>query len=106
MAGQRLALIIATGEYQDDKLARLRAPAADAERLRRVLAAPDIGDFNVDVADEEDERSLRLRLARFFRDRRPDDLLLLHISCHGIKDDRGNLYFAATDTKIDYPDAT
>ncbi len=29
----------------------------------------------------------------------PTDFLLLHISCHGIKDDEGRLYFAATNTQ-------
>ena len=106
MAEERLALIIATGEYQDPKLAQLRAPAADAQRLATVLANKDIGDFRVEVAKDEDERSLRLRLAQFLASGRPDDLLLLHISCHGIKDDRGRLYLAAADTQIDYPDVT
>ena len=106
MAGERRALIIATGEYEDPKLARLRAPAADADRLAAVLGNPEIGSFQVEVAQDEDERSLRMRLSRFFKDRRPDDLLLVHVSCHGIKDDRGHLYLAARDTEIDVPDAT
>jgi hypothetical protein len=40
--------------------------------------------------------------------RRPqrDDLLLLHFSCHGLKDDSGQLYFAAADTEVAYLDAT
>lgn len=106
MAGERRALIIATGEYEDPKLARLRAPAADAERLARVLRNPDIGGFEVEVAHDEDGRSLGRRLTDFFRKRQPDDLVLVHISCHGIKDDRGRLYLAARDTEIDYPDTT
>jgi hypothetical protein len=36
----------------------------------------------------------------FFADRRPDDLLLLHFSCHGVKDEGGELYFAAANTKL------
>ena len=38
---------------------------------------------------------LRRRIAAFFGDRARDDLLLLHFSCHGLKDDSGQLYFAA-----------
>jgi len=97
----RDALIVAVGRYTDAKLRRLRAPAADADSLRAVLKDPAIGGFRVDVASDESERDLRRRLARFFSDRVPDDLLLLHFSCHGIKDDRGELYLAATDTESD-----
>ena len=39
-------------------------------------------------------------MEEFFADRRPDDLLLLHVSCHGVKDEGGELYFATTNTKL------
>ena len=35
----------------------------------------------------------------FFADRGLDDLLVVHLSCHGVKDDNGRLYFAARNTK-------
>jgi WD domain, G-beta repeat/Caspase domain len=35
----------------------------------------------------------------FFDDRRPNDLLL-HFSCHGVKDEGGELYFATANTKL------
>ena len=38
---------------------------------------------------------LRRKVATFFADRGCDDLLLLHVSCDGLKDDSGQLYFAA-----------
>src|ERR1019366_8084669 len=34
----------------------------------------------------------------FFTDRDPTDVLLLYLSCHGVKDEDGELCFAATDT--------
>jgi hypothetical protein len=37
MSGQRLALIVASYEYQDDSLRQLVAPAQDAEALAQVL---------------------------------------------------------------------
>ncbi|WP_240496705.1 caspase family protein, partial [Streptomyces torulosus] len=37
----------------------------------------------------------------FFRGRGRHDVLLLHISCHGVKSDNGELYFAARDTHRD-----
>jgi uncharacterized caspase-like protein len=105
MSGRR-ALIVATGTYGDAKLRQLRAPAADAERLADVLRNPAIGDFDVDVALDQDEGPLRRRIARFFADSGRDDVLLLHISAHGVKDAQGGLYLAASDTELDLLDAT
>jgi Caspase domain len=102
----RHALVVATGHYRDPKLQQLRAPAADAERLAEVLRDPAKGNFDVEVLADERYAMLTRRIAGFFRDRRPNDLLLLHFSCHGVKDDRGDLYLAATDTELDLLSAT
>jgi hypothetical protein len=106
MAGRRSALIIANDDYQDAGLGRLRAPARDAEELARVLANPGIGAFEVDVVSNQPEWRLRRTIGAFFTDRSRDDLLLLHFSCHGVKDDSGQLYFATTDTELANLDAT
>lgn len=106
MALGRSALIVATDEYQDSKLRMLRAPAKDANELARVLSDREIGDFDVEVSSNEPEYLIRRTIAKFFADRRRDDLLLLHISSHGLKDDFGRLYFAATDTEVDHLDST
>jgi hypothetical protein len=97
----RHALIVAVSNYRDAKLRALRAPGADARRLATVLGDPAIGGFDVAVAENEEQPQLARRIARFFANRRADDLLLLHFSCHGIKDERGELYLAATDTEVD-----
>ncbi|HEY1517527.1 MAG TPA: caspase family protein [Solirubrobacteraceae bacterium] len=106
MDSARDALIVAVTDYRDPKLQQLRAPVADATALGRVLEDPSIGAFNVQLALDEDESALTRRLARFFSDRRPDDLLLIHFSCHGIKDASGELYMAAADTETDLLSAT
>ena len=102
----RDALIVAVSDYSDRKLRQLRAPAVDAERLAGVLRDPSIGGFRVEVASDVREGELRRRLARFFANRHPDDLLLVHFSCHGVKDDSGELYLAAMDTDSDVLAAT
>jgi diguanylate cyclase (GGDEF)-like protein/PAS domain S-box-containing protein len=104
--GGRYALIVAVSAYDDPKLGKLRAPAADAERLATVLNNPDIGAFNVEVALNEEEPQLTRRIAAFFSNRRTDDLLLVHFSCHGVKDEGGELYLAAKDTRIGLLEAT
>jgi hypothetical protein len=40
---RRLALIVATSDYRDPTLHRLRAPGTNAEALSEVLGDPDIG---------------------------------------------------------------
>src|SRR6476620_4717417 len=102
----RYALIVATDEYGDPKLNRLRTPAMDAAALDGVLGDPAIGDFEAQLAANEPDHMLRRRIAAFFGDRTRDDLLLLHFSCHGLKDDSGQLYFATTDTEVAYLDAS
>jgi hypothetical protein len=103
----REALLVAIADYHDPKLRRLRAPATDAAQLSEVLGDPDIGAFDVQILLDPDERTLRRRLATFFRaERRSDDVLLVHFSCHGVKDERGELYLAATDTDNDLLAAT
>jgi Caspase domain len=102
----RHALIVATAHYSDPKLQQLRAPAADAERLAEVLSDPGKGNFDVEVLLDQSQAKVARRIASFFRDRRPDDLLFLHFSCHGVKDDRGELFLATADTEIDLLSAT
>ncbi len=49
MAGtpRRAALVVASHEYLDQSLSRLRAPERDAEALAETLADPAIGAFEV-----------------------------------------------------------
>jgi uncharacterized caspase-like protein len=106
MASERKALIVANDRYQDPGLQQLRAPVHDADSLARVLSNPAIGDFDVRLIVNEPEPIVRRRVASFFNDRSLDDVLLLHFSCHGVKDADGHLYFAATDTELQALDAT
>jgi uncharacterized caspase-like protein len=97
--GKRRALIVATDEYNDPKLKRLRAPARDAKELGRVLREPSIGDFQVTVVMNEPEHKIRRAIAALFKDCSRADVVLLHLACHGVKDEDGNLYFATVDTE-------
>ena len=94
MDGARSALIVASDGYTDPGLRRLRAPASDARALGAVLQDPGIGGFEVHTLLNEPAHEVNLAVEEFFADRRPDDLLLVHFSCHGVKDEGGELYFA------------
>jgi hypothetical protein len=104
--GVRSALVVANARYDDPSLAQLRSPGADAEALARVLGDPGIGGFAVNMLMDADERTIRRRVAEFFANRDRDDLLLLHFSCHGVKDARGRLHLAARDTDLSVLGAT
>jgi molecular chaperone DnaJ len=88
----RSALIVASAQYEDARLKQLRAPGKDAEVLARVLGDPNIGDFDVQVVLDGLHARITRAISRFFRNRESEDLLLLHLSCHGIKDEDGHLY--------------
>jgi uncharacterized caspase-like protein len=98
--------VIADARYDDPGLARLRSPGQDAEALAGVLGDAGVGGFRVESLIDVDERTIRRRIAAFFADHDRDDLLLLHFSCHGIKDARGRLHLAARDTDLSVLGAT
>jgi Caspase domain len=99
VSGQRKALIVANDEYEQEALRDLRAPAADAEALGRVLADPQIGDFAVQVVRNEPAHVIEAQIEDLFSESRPDDVLLLHFSGHGLKSESGELFFAASNTR-------
>ena len=94
----RAALVIATSSYQDPDLRQLRAPAHDADDLAEVLGDPRIGAFTVTRVIDQDERQVRREIDVFLSGRRIGDLVVVYLSCHGLLDQRGRLYFAAADT--------
>jgi streptogramin lyase len=96
--GRRRALIVATGTYADATLAGLRAPGKDAEELAAILEEAAVGGFDVETVLDVPADGLRRQVARFCSQGGPGDLALIYISCHGVLDDRGRLYYAATDT--------
>jgi ABC-type branched-subunit amino acid transport system substrate-binding protein len=106
MSGTRIALLIGCSHHGDPEFQRLTAPAQDIDALRRVLVDPEIGYFTVDTLLDEPLGTANVKIDDFFGDRRPDDLLLLYFSCHGVLDAKGRLYFVAADTKKDLLSST
>ncbi|WP_394621202.1 caspase family protein [Lentzea sp. JNUCC 0626] len=101
--GRRLhrhALIIASHVFADPGLSSLRAPAHDAARLSEVLADPRIGGLHVRTLINSSAAEINEAVEDFFADRAPDDLLVLHFSGHGVKDEAGELHFATSSTKL------
>lgn len=94
----RHALVVVTSRYEDAGLGALRAPAKDAAGLAEVLGDTSVGDFDVEVLTDPTVQRLRLAVEDFFADRSTKDTLLLHFSCHGVKNAAGKLFLAASDT--------
>lgn len=99
MSGQRLALIVANDEYEQAALRDLLAPRADAEALGQVLGDPQIGHFLVQVVRNEPSYVIQAKIEELFSESRSEDLILLHFSCHGLKSESGELFFAAANTR-------
>src|SRR5919112_1357678 len=104
----RYALIVAVDTYQDDELRDLGAPLRDAEELADVLRDERIGNFrDVTVLANPDARSAQEGIERFFMERRPLDIVLLHFSGHAFRGERSeDLFLAVTDTRKQSPHAT
>ncbi len=99
--GDRMALLIATYDYQDSGLRRLTSPPHDAEAFAAVLRDPRIAGFDVTTLVNEPNHRVGEAIGEFYRDRRRDDLTLLYFTGHGLKDDEGRLYLAMANTRRD-----
>jgi molecular chaperone DnaK len=100
------ALIVANQQYEDARFAELPGAAADARELASVLGSRIMCEFDVEVVAEAGTRTIKRQIAEFFTTAGRDDLLLLHLSCHGRRDDRNQLYFVSKDTDHQYLAAT
>jgi DNA segregation ATPase FtsK/SpoIIIE, S-DNA-T family len=107
VAGNRIALLIATDGYVDPGLSRLRSPARGAAELRAILEDPAIGRFDhvrelTNRPKDEIESALEDTLVGLS----PQDLVLLYLSCHGVRNDSDRLFFATVGTRLKRPHAT
>jgi uncharacterized caspase-like protein/pSer/pThr/pTyr-binding forkhead associated (FHA) protein len=104
---RKLALIIGNSQYQDPRLAQLLTPQEDVSDLAAILRAPDIGGFDeVKTLVNETDANIRLSIEDFFADKKPDDLLVIYFSGHGVRDEQGLLYLAVNNTRANRLRAT
>jgi Caspase domain len=91
---RKIALLIGVSEYAFD-LASLPHSIKDVESMKRILRDPHIGNFDrVDLLLNPELAPMQEKIEELFSDCSKDDLVLLFFSGHGIKDDKGDLYFA------------
>ena len=96
----RRALILANGTFKDAKISRLESPAPDARRLANLLKRKDVGGYEVTLCVDPDFATARIEVQKFFEGASHDDMNLILISGHGIKDRWGKLHFASADTDM------
>jgi hypothetical protein len=96
---RRLALLVATYDFQDPELGRLAAPPHDAEALGSVLADPAIAGFEVTTLVNEPHHVVGEAIGELYGGRRRDDLTLLYFTGHGLKDEAGRLHLAMRNTR-------
>ena len=96
--GPRAALVVAVGTYADPALAGLGAAARDAEQLAGVLEDPGVGGFEVTKVIDGGQREIRERIEDFLAARGREEMAVVYLSCRGVLDGQGRLYFAAADT--------
>jgi len=104
---RKFALVVGNDKFDDPSLACLVAPASEARALAEILEDPGIGGFDeVTALVNEPEVRVRRGIASLFARKKPDDLLLLYFSGHGLLDENGRLFLAASDTQRDLLKAT
>src|SRR4030081_3742926 len=102
MPGKRVGLFIGNSEYRSDSLRQLLAPSADVERLAALLRRHELGAVEVRTLLNAPRSDIEPALQEFFEERDRADLLLLYFSGHGLKNGRGELFLAASDTECKY----
>ena len=96
----KVALLIGNSEYEPG-LNPLPNAVKDVDAVKEVLLNPDLGGFaesNITVLKNCERQEMETAIEELFSGRRKDDLVVMYFSGHGIKDDRGRLFFATRTT--------
>ncbi|MFC3451373.1 caspase, EACC1-associated type [Amycolatopsis speibonae] len=101
--GRKRALLVGIGTYQSGDFSVLPFATTDTAALRRVLADPEIGQFDeVQVVDDPNAAQMRERIGLFLEDLAEEDLGLLYVSGHGYRHVQATseFFFVASDTNL------
>jgi len=104
---RRRALLLGCGTFADGSLAELRSPRHDVDELTQVLRDPEKCRYTVTAEVDCTSQRAEREIEGFFSAARVNDTMnLLYLSCHGVQDRQGRLYFAFADTERDFLGST
>lgn len=103
---QRRALLIGNGKFDDPGIPALKSPVSEAEEFAELLGQKDIGDYTVKLCLDLPSWEIRREVQLFCESAHFDDVLLIYLSGHGVKDSDGNLHFGTRDTNQKILNAT
>lgn len=107
MSEQRYGVLIASSQYQDQRLGCLRFPENDVDGLNEILSSKDYGNFNeISVLKNRPHHEILLKINQILKKAKKDDLVLIYYSGHGKLNEAGKLHLATTDTDVDSLEAT
>jgi len=105
MSEGKFALLIGASQFDDSRLAKLAAPKNDIEALENVLRDPARCGFST-VSSVLDQRleDVQQALSNILdANHSSENLILIYYTGHGLRDERGDLYFALKGTEKDSP---
>jgi hypothetical protein len=98
MMSKRLGLLIATTGYADSQLPAVPGGSTHISDLADVLRSPKIGGFSLTVLIDPTLETARSAITAILADRQSDDLVLLYVLGHCIRQTGDNLFLALRET--------
>src|SRR6266481_3519400 len=98
MLSKRLGLLIATTGYADPQLPAVPDGAAHLHDLVDVLRSPQIGGFSLTALIDPTVETVRSAIVDLLAGRQPDDLVLLYVVGHCIRQTGDSLFIALRET--------
>jgi hypothetical protein len=98
MLSKRLGLLIATTGYADPQLPAVPDGAAHLNDLVDVLRSPQIGGFSLTALIDPTVETVRSAIVDLLAGRQPDDLVLLYVVGHCIRQTADSLFIALRET--------
>ncbi|MGH3324457.1 MAG: type VII secretion protein EccCb, partial [Streptomyces sp.] len=91
----------------DPGLNQLRSPVRGASELEALLKDESVGRFDfVRALTNRPKEEIEREIEALLSNRAPDDLVLLYLACHGIRNDTDRLFFATIGTDLSRPHTT
>lgn len=108
---RKFALLIGSSRFEDDGLSDIKGPTNDISEIGATLSDPKICGFKSDAIRKlinPSVREIKTSIHWLFSERRPNDVLFLYYSGHGLQDmtDLDDLFVTGTDTEAELPAAT